>query len=147
MWCMCVVHVCVHVCGACVVHVWCMCVCICALFLCCICLSVCVWVCMGVYGCVWVCMGVYGCVWVCMCVCVVFMCVWYTHIVQEIDFGYACIYLKCRCESCNSSVLLQNIYGNKKAPSRDIGNHFATVEHLCYISGGGLFNSNERLDI
>ena len=56
-------------------------------------------------------------------------------------------YLKYRCESFNSSVRLQNIYGNKQAPSRDIANHFAIVEHLRYICGGGLFNSNERLDI
>eukprot|EP00731_Ephydatia_muelleri_P002916 Em0001g2916a len=53
-------------------------------------------------------------------------------------------YLKYRCESFNSSVRLQNIYGNKQAPSRDIANHFAIVEHLRYICGGGLFNSNER---
>ena len=52
-------------------------------------------------------------------------------------------YLKYRCESFNSSVRLQNIYGNKQAPSRDIANHFAIVEHLRYICGGGLFNSNE----
>eukprot|EP00731_Ephydatia_muelleri_P021977 Em0014g568a len=43
-------------------------------------------------------------------------------------------------------VHLQNIYGNKQAPSRDIAKHFATVEHLCYICGGGLFNSNESMD-
>ena len=86
------------------------------------------------------------CVHVCVCVRVY---VWYKRIVQEIDFGYVLQlkYRKYRCESFNSSVRLQNIYGNKQAPSRDIANHFAIVEHLRYICGGGLFNSNERLDI
>ena len=44
----------------------------------------------------------------------------------------------------NSTVRLQNIYGNKQAPSRDIANHFAVVEHLRYICNGGYYDSNER---
>ena len=42
---------------------------------------------------------------------------------------------------------LQNIFGNKQAPSRDIANHFAIVEHLRYICGGGKHNGDERLVI
>ena len=57
------------------------------------------------------------------------------------------VYLLYRFESFNSSVRLQNIYENKQAPSRDIANHFATVEYLRYICGGGLFKGDERLDI
>ena len=44
----------------------------------------------------------------------------------------------------NFTVRLQNIYGNKQAPSRDIANHFAVVEHLRYICNGGYYDSNER---
>ena len=47
----------------------------------------------------------------------------------------------------NSSVRLQNIFGNKQAPSRDIAIHFAIVEHLRYICGGGKYNGDERLVI
>ena len=35
---------------------------------------------------------------------------------------------------------MQNIYGNKGAPSRDIAYHFATIEHLRYICDGGCSN-------
>ena len=55
--------------------------------------------------------------------------------------------LKYRCESFNSSVRFQNIYGNKQAPSRDIANFLAIVEYLRFICGGGKYNSNERLVI
>ncbi|KAL5479645.1 hypothetical protein EMCRGX_G023196 [Ephydatia muelleri] len=33
---------------------------------------------------------------------------------------------------------------NKQAPSRDIANHFAIVEHLHYICNGCYYDSNER---
>ena len=42
---------------------------------------------------------------------------------------------------------LQNIFGNKQAPSRDIANHFAVVEHLRYICNGGIYNNGEKLNI
>ncbi|KAL5474419.1 hypothetical protein EMCRGX_G026363 [Ephydatia muelleri] len=73
---------------------------------------------------------------------------YFLHLVESMEnYGPTSAYSAERCESFISSVHLQNIYGNKQAPSRDIAKHFATVEHLCYICGGGLFNSNERLDI
>ena len=49
-----------------------------------------------------------------------------------------------RYESFNSAVHLQNIFGNKQAPSRDIAKHFAVVEHLHYICNGGIFGNNEK---
>eukprot|EP00731_Ephydatia_muelleri_P013887 Em0007g1197a len=48
------------------------------------------------------------------------------------------------CESFNGSVRMQNIYGNKQAPSRDIANHFACIEYLRFICEGGVFNAGER---
>ncbi|KAL5509435.1 hypothetical protein EMCRGX_G004809 [Ephydatia muelleri] len=70
---------------------------------------------------------------------------YFLHLVESMqDYGPTSAFSAERCESFNSSVRLQNIYGNKQAPSRDIANHFAIVEHLRYICGGGLFNSNER---
>ena len=61
--------------------------------------------------------------------------------------GKECTFKTCfvlpwyRCESFNSLVQLQN---NKLAPSRDIANHFAVVDHVRYICEGGLFNTNEQ---
>lgn len=52
-----------------------------------------------------------------------------------------------RCESFNSAVRLQNIFVNKQAPSRDIANQIAVVEHLHYICNGGIYNNNENLVI
>ena len=42
-----------------------------------------------------------------------------------------------RCESFNSYIRAQNIYGNKSAPSHDICKHFADIEQLRYVCGGG----------
>lgn len=49
------------------------------------------------------------------------------------------IYIR-RCETFNSFIRAQNIYGNKRAPSRDIAHHFSTIEHLRYICDGGCIN-------
>ena len=62
----------------------------------CVCVCVCACVCVHMCVCMCVCMCVYMCVFVlCVCVhclCVVFVYMWYKHIVQEMDFVYACIY-------------------------------------------------------
>eukprot|EP00731_Ephydatia_muelleri_P005115 Em0002g1291a len=67
------------------------------------------------------------------------------HLVDcMLDYGPSSAFSAERCESFNSLVRLQNIYGNKLAPSRDIANHFAIIDHVRYICEGGLFNTNEQ---
>eukprot|EP00731_Ephydatia_muelleri_P004895 Em0002g1071a len=43
-------------------------------------------------------------------------------------------------ESFNSDVRIQNIFGNKQAPSRDIVAHFSVIEHLRFVCEGGCYN-------
>lgn len=67
------------------------------------------------------------------------------HLVESMrNYGPSSAFSAERCESFNSTVRLQNIFGNKQAPSRDIANHFAVVEHLRFICDGGNYNGNER---
>eukprot|EP00731_Ephydatia_muelleri_P033943 Em0042g22a len=67
------------------------------------------------------------------------------HLVDSmLDYGPSSAFSAERCESFNSMVRLQNIFGNKLSPSRDIANHFACVEHIRFICEGGLFNNNEQ---
>ena len=62
---------------------------------------------------------------------------------------YICIYMQhcafihfyCRFESFNSFIRGQNIYSNRRAPSRDIAYNFAVLEHVRSICSGALFNS------
>lgn len=42
-----------------------------------------------------------------------------------------------RCETFNSYIRSQNIYGNKSSPSRDIAKKFAAIEQLRFICEGG----------
>ena len=49
-----------------------------------------------------------------------------------------------RPESFNSNIRMQNIFGNKQAPSRDIAVHFAVIEHLRFVCEGGYYNDKER---
>ena len=35
---------------------------------------------------------------------------------------------------------IQNIFGNKQAPSRDIAAHFSAIEHLRFVCEGGCYN-------
>ena len=89
------IHKLIHVCISLCVRGLCMVVNCCVSALC---ISVFVCVCMlynrlVVCLCVCVCVCMYVCVYVCVCVfCVVFVYVWCKYIVQEIGFGYACIY-------------------------------------------------------
>eukprot|EP00731_Ephydatia_muelleri_P004715 Em0002g891a len=67
------------------------------------------------------------------------------HLVEcMISYGPSSAFSAERCESFNGSVRMQNIYGNKQAPSRDIANHFACIEYLRFICEGGVFNAGER---
>ena len=50
----------------------------------------------------------------------------------------------CRCETFNSFIRVQNIFGNKGAPSRDIAHHFAVVEQLRHICDGGSYEKGKR---
>ena len=47
-----------------------------------------------------------------------------------------------RCESFNAKVREQNIFSNRRAPSRDIANHFANLQHMRYIADGGYYDLN-----
>lgn len=49
-----------------------------------------------------------------------------------------------RCETFNSFIRVQNIFGNKGAPSRDIAYHFSVIEHLRYICDGGSDTKGRR---
>lgn len=67
------------------------------------------------------------------------------HLINNmVDYGPSSAFSAERCESFNSMVRLQNIFGNKRAPSRDIANHFAHVNHIRFICEGGPFNKNEQ---
>ncbi len=49
-----------------------------------------------------------------------------------------------RCETFNSFIRAQNIYGNKSAPSHDISVSFATTEQLRYICEDGYISGESR---
>ena len=51
----------------------------------------------------------------------------------------------CRCESFNSILRTYNIYANRGAPSRDIANSFAVMDHMRFICSGGVLNGSHRL--
>ncbi len=48
------------------------------------------------------------------------------------------------CETFNSFIRHQNIYGNKSAPSHDISVSFATTEQLRYICEDGYISGESR---
>lgn len=50
----------------------------------------------------------------------------------------------CRCETFNSYIRAQNIFGNKSAPSHDIAWHFAVIEQLRYICEDGHVPTGKR---
>eukprot|EP00731_Ephydatia_muelleri_P007439 Em0003g1687a len=63
------------------------------------------------------------------------------HLVQCMhDFGPSSSFCTERPESFNSNVRIQNIFGNKQAPSRDIAAHFSVIEHLRFVCEGGCYN-------
>ena len=53
--------------------------------------------------------------------------------------------LICRCETYNSLIRSQNVYGNKMAPSKDIAHSFAILNSIYFTYSGGMINS-ERYD-
>ncbi|KAL5471162.1 hypothetical protein EMCRGX_G029249 [Ephydatia muelleri] len=61
------------------------------------------------------------------------------HLVQCMqDFRPSSSFCTERPASFNSDVRIQNIFGNKQAPSRDIAAH--VIEHLRFVCEGGCYN-------
>ena len=54
---------------------------------------------------------------------------------------YVC---RCRFEAENSFLRAQNIFSNRRAPSRDICRSFAVISDLCYICSGGYIQIGQR---
>jgi len=52
--------------------------------------------------------------------------------------GSTMIHNPCRCESFNGILRSYNVYGNRRASSRDIATWFAVVEQLRFICSGGV---------
>eukprot|EP00731_Ephydatia_muelleri_P021815 Em0014g406a len=62
------------------------------------------------------------------------------HLIESFEqYGPTSAFSAERCESFNSDVRAQNIYSNRQAPSRDIGKHFAVLEHVRHIVDGGRY--------
>ncbi|KAL5506819.1 hypothetical protein EMCRGX_G008563 [Ephydatia muelleri] len=62
------------------------------------------------------------------------------HLIECLEqYGPTSAFSAERCESFNSDVRAQNIYSNRQAPSRDIGKHFAVLEHVRHIIDGGRY--------
>ena len=55
------------------------------------------------------------------------------------------LYYTCRCEAFNSLVRASNVFSSRQAPSRDIANRFAKLEHLRLVMDGGSLDDKERL--
>lgn len=63
------------------------------------------------------------------------------HLVQCMqDYGPSSSFCTESPESFNSNVRMQNIFGNKQAPSRDIAVHFSVIEHLRFVCEDGCYN-------
>ena len=50
-----------------------------------------------------------------------------------------------RTESFNGLMRMQNVYGNKQAPSRDIANKFSKLESIRHVYSGNCFNDGRLL--
>eukprot|EP00731_Ephydatia_muelleri_P008059 Em0004g397a len=62
------------------------------------------------------------------------------HLIECLEqYGPTSAFSAERCESFNSDVRAQNIHSNRQAPSRDIGKHFAVLEHIRHIIDGGRY--------
>ena len=57
-----------------------------------------------------------------------------------------CVYLF-RCEAFNRIIRNYNVHGNRQASSRDIAVKFSTIEHLRYLSDGGLVSGSRYMYI
>ena len=58
--------------------------------------------------------------------------------------GVAIMFTIHRCETFNSYIRAQNIYGNESAPSHDIACHFAVIEQLRHICEDGHVSTGKR---
>ena len=54
------------------------------------------------------------------------------------------IYFVYRFEAMNSFLRAQNVYSNRRAPSRDIAQSFATISDVRYICSGGYMEDGSR---
>ena len=63
------------------------------------------------------------------------MCLYSTYI-------YICA---CRYESFNPILRTYNVYANRAAPSRDMANIFAVMDHLRFICSGGIVDGSHQL--
>ena len=75
--------------------------------------------------------------YVCMYVCECIVCMLLNY-----PLNIAC--LLCRFEYYNSKVREQNIFSNRRAPSRDIAKHFAILQHIRAITDGGCYGDSEK---
>ena len=55
-----------------------------------------------------------------------------------------CVYLF-RCEAFNRIIRNYNVHGNRQASSRDIAVKFSSIEHLRYLSDGGLVSGSRYM--
>eukprot|EP00731_Ephydatia_muelleri_P017962 Em0011g2a len=68
------------------------------------------------------------------------------HLVDCIEqYGPTSAFSAERCESFNSDVRAQNVFSNREAPSHDIANHFAVLEHVRHIMDGGRYDGERHL--
>eukprot|EP00731_Ephydatia_muelleri_P011328 Em0006g222a len=64
------------------------------------------------------------------------------HLPEYIElFGHPSSYNTERCETYNSLIRSQNVYGNKMAPSKDIAHSFAVLNSIYFTFSGGIINS------
>ena len=70
--------------------------------------------------------------------------VWRGAVLRQCAHCRSLNFFPIRPESFNSNIRMQNIFGNKQAPSRDIAVHFAVIEHLRFVCEGGYYNDKER---
>ena len=75
------------------------------------------------------------------------------HLIQKgIHYIYTVMYISSlystysshRCETFNSLIRAQNIFGNRMAPSRDIARQFSIIEHLRFICSSESFDGSTR---
>eukprot|EP00731_Ephydatia_muelleri_P031910 Em0023g417a len=72
-----------------------------------------------------------------------------THLIRHLvdcmrELGPSSAFSAERFESFNARVRAHNVYGNRRAPSRDIAHRFCVLQHLRYLCNKGDLSSGER---